>query len=351
MNMQQRLLGFLVIIGLVIASSKVAIANHYDYLPQDPAYYNWVAGGDPEMWTYQTWYLNSIFYPKSSADPWRVINWKADSAIRTPFGQAVSDWSSIDNQLGIDWHPWRDINNTSGYVQHILNGVVGACPGSPSATGCLSPTIWSGVSPGHANFINVANIYMNFSSSYTWSNDVKRAAIAHEIGHAYGLHERYIEGPPIQCNNNESTVMDALYADANSVVHQCDNVSGPTATDRARISNFYLGGNYVLQNAWWDAATGFQSRWTDQTWSDWGLNLDYYQWNGTYWVIKGTMTELVDIAAHQTPANRTIASVYNVKSAWGSGWYFVCGKGWNGTKDNGTKVFGFGSCSGQIYVP
>lgn len=351
--MYKRLL-YAFIFGLLIVLPRVAKADHFEYLPQDPSYYNAVAGGDPEMWMYQDWYIYSIY---QGADSWRWIDWKADTAIRTEFAQAVSDWSNVDNALFIDWHDWRDANNIATTID--LEGKVGVCPGLtiPHAA-CFTVNSWTGVYPGGAYRWQTAKIYVNLNNVLyvpqpgpTWNSAAKKQVIAHELGHAYGLHERYDDNNPAGffCNGSESTIMDAMVVSVNTWTH-CDPISGPTATDQNRISTMYLGGSYNLQAASWNGSNLVAS-WKDRTWSDWALNLEYRKWNGTSWVTMGTDNHLPFIAAHETPANRTIGTSKDVKSLWGTGWYMVCGKGWNGTRDSGAAAYSLITCSSSVWVP
>lgn len=341
---------YIFLLGLIISQPTIARADHYEYSPQDPAAYNYISGGDPEMWMYEWWYIYSIY---DGADSWRWIDWKADANIRTEFGQAITEWSTIDGQLVIDWHDWRDANNIATTID--LEGKVGACPGVTIAhAGCFKVLSWVGVTPGNANRWATAEIYVNLNNVHypatpkpTWTSTSKKLTIAHELGHAYGLHERYRHtGSP--CNNDEFTIMDAGIVSSNTIAH-CDGIAAPTVTDKNRISALYVDGFYDLQTASWNGSN-LVATWKDQTWSDWSLRVEYQKWNGTYWETKEFVDELLNIAAHQTPANRTITSQKNVKASWGSGYYKVCGYGWNGTRDNGFIELGGGECSGSIFV-
>lgn len=211
------------------------------------------------------------------------MNWQAVSAIRTEFGQAITEWSNIDSPLNLDWHDWRNANN-------------------------FIPTSWVNVAPGKANrweramiYVNVNNV--NNTSNPIWTSSFKKATIVHELGHAYGLHERY--------------------------------------NDKNRISALYKEGFYDLQTASWNG-TNLVSTWKDQTWNEWSLHLLYYKWVGSSWIFRGTAEELVAVGVHQTTTDRTITTRNAVKASWGAGTYQVCGFGWNGTRDNGDKVVGGG---------
>lgn len=351
--MYKRLL-YIFVFCLVVVQAQVVKADHFEYLPQDPVFYNYVSGGDPEMWMNQDWYIYSIY---QAADSWRWMDWKADTAIRTEFSQAVSAWSAVDSALFIDWHDWRDTNNIA--VTPDIEAKVGVCPGTTAYIGgCLSPTsiTWTGVYPGGAYRVQTAQIYINVnnvnwppgSTPPTWTSTSKKLTIVHELGHIYGLHERY-HHTGFPCNGSESTIMDAAVINTSNVIDHCDGISDPTTLDQTRISALYVSGSYNLQTASWNGSNLVAS-WKDRTWSDWALNLEYRRWNGTSWVTMGTDNHLPFIAAHETPANRTIGTSKNVKTLWGTGWYMVCGKGWNGTRDNGTPIYGSVACSSSILV-
>jgi len=144
--------------------------------------------------------------------------------------------------------------------------------------------------------------------------------------------------------------MDAAIVNSSNTIVHCDGISAPTVSDKNRVSTLYVDGFYDLQTASWNGSY-LVSTWKDQTWSDWSLRVNYSRWNGIYWEYKGDADELVNIAAHQTPANRTITTQKDVKALWGAGSYQVCGWGRNGTRDNGVVDFGYGECFSSINVP
>ena len=114
-----------------------------------------------------------------------------------------------------------------------------------------------------------------------WSSDGIKAVLVHELGHVYGLHERYVEaGGP--CNTTEVSIMDAVTG--NPVVH-CDGITGPAAVDVSRVDSYwstgYIGNMAGLKDP--DVPTRVNWTWNDFAWAEWVQLVHFYWWNETYW--------------------------------------------------------------------
>lgn len=115
-----------------------------------------------------------------------------------------------------------------------------------------------------ANYLYKARIWLDPDLQRTDSTRV--LALLHEMGHVMGLHERYFDSHldvPSRCfgngsSQNEYTIMDGILPRATptppgtgEVWLHCDepNIQGPTATDTARIDNYWKTGE--LRNLDW----------------------------------------------------------------------------------------------------
>jgi hypothetical protein len=106
------------------------------------------------------------------------------------------------------------------------------------------------------------------------ATDTLIGMVNHEIGHLYGLHEQYDEGPPPTCGSGPASVMDVV---------GCDSIY-PTATDVSRVQAFYdvapaaNAGAYV-----WPSGERADWYWTDVSWSESQYIVNTYRSDGVQW--------------------------------------------------------------------
>lgn len=206
-------------------------ANHFVYLVEDSARQ---PGGTKANFVFFQWYAGA-FLP---GDSYYKLRWAAqDATVKGYMDSAIAVWQTQDDSLDIDWHGWEYI---TGWPQSGANIRVyhGDCITVPAARACFIRQSWSTMGTQNAQFWHQADMYIrtNLNPGTTAVPSFFAASMAHEVGHSYGLHERYLEGPPASCNNSESTIMDAnKITGSPGVYDHCDSISGPTTTDKNRI--------------------------------------------------------------------------------------------------------------------
>lgn len=334
-------LGITILFMLVPMSAN---ADHYVYLYADSNAQ--VGGGIKENGGTGRWYPYSIF-GGSSWNSWRDIKWyTAHTDMRTDMRNAIGDWSTQDTSLGIDWHPWTESSVESG--SHVI-GKPTSCP-QTGYRGCIKVLSWSTMGTQNARYAFEMELYTSryLPPGYTFASNYLRGVIAHEIGHIYGLHERYDDDVSQGCGADDSIMNGGTTS--GSVLTHCSGIYGPAAKDKIRISNFYLGDNYTLKSAT-RVGNFLNTTWTDKARSDYSLRLQYKKWNGFYYAYQGQADVFTDVGVYDAIENRTIYGSYNVKDTWGTGWYIICGKGWVGTDNNNNEKFTEETCSGSIYFP
>ena len=133
----------------------------------------------------------------------------------------------------------------------------------------------------------------------TASHNGRVAVIAHEMGHAYGLADRYRHNP-LMCNNTfvnypdgEKTIMDGAKRATSTVgwMH-CDGIEGPaTSTDVARVRNLYSKGSLKeltatttrLEELSNGESTGTKVSWEDAAWAEKEHRVRFYIHEDTGW--------------------------------------------------------------------
>jgi hypothetical protein len=110
---------------------------------------------------------------------------------------------------------------------------------------------------------------------------------SHEVGHIYGLHERYNDTGGSPFCNSETTLMDGaieVHDPLKSAVHCDDSVLSydPATIDDIRAYTFYY-----LQPATLTYSQGVGSTYVvhfrDQNWAEADYALNFYWWNGSGW--------------------------------------------------------------------
>lgn len=191
---------------------------------------------------------------------------------------------------------------------------------------------WTSV-PGTENYAQeiVALVLERLTDPDPQMERKKRISVlAHELGHVYGLHERYIhqDNGGVTCNSNEVTVMDAA---------GCDGwLEGPASLDVNRVNNFwsqgflyYLDINPVNGRA--------EASWYDFAWGDWSNDLAWFWWDAatSSWRWVGAWDEMLNnIGFHygyvEDPPRHLTQLLDRSKfpNAPVNKWYTFCGNPW-----------------------
>lgn len=159
--------------------------------------------------------------------------------------------------------------------------------------------------------------------------------MTHELGHLYGLHDRYTASG---CNPNDYSVMDASVCDGGY----------PTYIDLGRMnySDTY-GGTYLATSTTASGGTMY-TQWQDRTWNDLVVRFKRYKWVGISWQYQQTVESYDNIGTHYDSDPRTI--YHSWYTGGGGYWYKICTHGWVGTQDNGVQVESVGGCSAGIFI-
>ncbi len=206
-----------------------------------------------------------------------------------------------------------------------------ACPNAP---GCMDVTSWvshylNGSPTPNFNWIWHVNVHSVFNNTYT--EDAKIGQIAHEIGHIYGLYNRYTSGA---CGSDVS-IMDANLFNGTNTVH-CDNLTGPSTLDVTRASDYYGTGEMGNFQSTLVGST-LKYTWDDRAWTDnrHALYLSYH--NGTQWIQYALTTASVNAGLEKEIDNQVLVQQIN-PSSYGTPhgkYYRACGwplfPTWHGT--------------------
>lgn len=156
-----------------------------------------------------------------------------------------------------------------------------------------------------------------------------RAALAHETGHAYGLHERYIDSqsplPNPACNQGETTVMDDIRFDPvfNHYVH-CDSLEGPATADVNRVHAAFGYGDTSDLSQTANGPIGTW-KWHDLAWAEYDQFLELQFWNGSQWVLVTTDTFYERIGVHRLNEDRELQKSFDRRDyGFGPGNYRMC---------------------------
>lgn len=360
MRYRNLLLTCILVLLIMAVASVTTLANHYEYSNRDPALQIPTglpppAGDWPEHRSHNKWYIYSPYYPHDASSPIYSVVWRADSTnMQTAFQTALNSWTTALASYGIDWVIFKDVTaNPAGYVIDLE--VYGQfCP--TGALGCVGVTQWQGATPSNANRPLKSVLYLRYIGDRSlgvdipWANQNMRVGgIAHEVGHLINLAERYQHTPA--CNGGENTIMDGTYASGGNL-YTCDNISGPTNTDKARIEVEYTKGTCPSSQAPQQSGNDLLSYWTDFAYENWSHNLQFYKRNGggTYdWKGIGDESSLVG-TEYGTVQRVTINTRVNVKGAWGTGTYYVSCRPRFGATNGGTNIFGLTSDSPTVNI-
>jgi hypothetical protein len=234
------------------------------------------ARGQEPQWIYTA--ENDVDDPNTYAVDWWVgvtdggwLNWCNTTSY--DIGPILASYEGI-----LELPQWQE-NCT--YVDVFISIYSGGswCP--EEATGCT--VLYSTLDPEREGlYITDAWISLN-DQNFDFTEEGALSVIGHELGHVYGLYERYLAD--FSCNDDEDTVMDAAVGPEQWVTGNCDDTGGyPTALDISRIEDFYAAnaaGNPRVQQLGRDWVIW---AWDDSAWAENEYRLDVLRWAGTDWV-------------------------------------------------------------------
>ncbi|MCA0753720.1 hypothetical protein KP806_01560 [Paenibacillus sp. N4] len=234
----------------LIVHSSMASAHHYRWIVydtrlQEPAGSNHI----PTNILYGTW-IDFDYSPTST--------------IGSEIWNAMRAWRDAVPIINLqDWDTYGDL----AVVQLPQNEYNLKCP--VNSVGCYQVTEKTKVSDHGPWYVTYGTIYL----PDTRVGDDAFKTLLHEIGHAIGLHEQYIDSGSFGCNSSIISVMDGI---------GCDNLTAPSSTDVIEINNMLGGGTGKATdlNVAWNSTT-LNLTWKDNALGEWNYKVDYYKVSAT----------------------------------------------------------------------
>lgn len=300
-----KLLISLITMLVLFAIPKSAFAQSSIYLSQEPGAPRPQTPG-PDNWLMHKW---------GGMTP-GTVTWKSDPAIRPYVVSALTSWQAV-----MPSQSWVEVSNNPNVEFKDQ-----ACPNG--GIGCANVTSWAGTWTSNTtepnwNWMWHVDVYSTFNNNY--SNDAKIGQIAHEIGHVFGLANRYIPG--VSCGPNDVTIMDAMKINSNGTITHCDNVTGPTALDDQRASDFFATGEFNTFQSVLNGNT-LKYTWYDLAWADNRHGLYFYYQDGSTWTIyAGPIGTFIDVGLHKQIEARQLTMQINPNNygAPHGRYYMACG--------------------------
>ena len=225
------------------------MAHHFEFMGQDEDFQFGVSTSLPEN------YISAVWALGEGGDE---LQWKtatsAPSSVKNEIRTAIRNWETAIPELGWADEPTTDDdwdveflykNCDHGLASYIVRN-------------------WMDFGNRQARYWVKAEICVN--STVQWSGNGRLSAIAHEIGHAYGLHEGYIEqrGRAPICNNATMTIMDA-----GTSARHCDGLTGPASYDTGQVHKIFREGEFLNFTATADADDEVVDfKWKDGAWGE-----------------------------------------------------------------------------------
>ena len=232
---------------LVVFHANTALADHFEFRADDPDLQVALTPYETENHVYRFWH--------SGADVW----WAVDSASTDIRDDALTIIANGEAAV-----PELPFTETS--IEVDLEIGWGFCSSSAAVNGCMKTDLitWEFNSTHDAAYLKTAKIWLNNGAEITWTTDLKREALAHELGHFYGLHERYVASDPdhyFECNpdSEEISVMESLGCD--------DRKQGPQQIDVDRVRACWSQGTMAWLTPEFDGAA-ITWKWNDEGWSE-----------------------------------------------------------------------------------
>lgn len=342
------IINVVLIVLFLSVNLPTAEAHHYTYLVEDPIMQTSRSNLSDNWVLYKWWNYD-------------VVKWYADGGLYSEALNAIDLWRASTAMPDMLWEYWP------AEATADLHFYSGTHPDALDALGYTVPVTYVNRDPNgtppypeNASYLGIMNIWINPNPPNPWTSESRQAQIAHEIGHLFGLNEKYIQRPDGQadCNNTELSIMDAVIAEANPMVH-CDNILGPTQLD-IKNARQYWGKDYngvkradiLFTGVGAGPGAGSSTigvwRTKDLSWAENGHQVAWYWWNGSTWVMYHDEFFVDWIGAHFLTDDRVLfRSIDRTQYPLaGPGAHMMCGKPWF----QGTGQFGNYRCSNLIVL-
>lgn len=348
------------------AGARPAAAHHEDILPVEQAYPYWLGYG---------YYPHSVSYVVRNWQQHAAVTWNSDTTTVAAAGgklddharAAVASWRALDAGAFANT-VWTEY--TSGPAQIEFRWVTtgsGLCPAGADACVVFVDQLYS---PEAAYYVNGAAVRVK--NDEPRSPNGLRAALAHEIGHLYGLAENYhhTNSPPAAAT--ESVMNAAVWglsgtftpsspgsscsAGVPVCIQGAQNVASgfaahvaPTTEDQTVLKKIWRGnpandgtgvpkGWHAYSTPWYiekvGGGAGYTTRlhWFDYAWAEFRAVLYYQKWNAgaAAWDVVyvyyegGYIGRQTDAGGHRAYTDDEHLLAGDLQ-AWGAGTYRACG--------------------------
>jgi hypothetical protein len=323
-----------VLAGVLVGTVRPVHGDHYQLIVEDPY-------DDPKFNYLFVWWFNNV-----------NLAWWADSSILPHAEVAVDNGRNAPGLGALRYGRTSDRNLADVTIAWDPN-TRARCGGN--AVACWIPNQWYfNYQSYDAHYLAKAEIILD--SARPWRTTAVRAAIAHELGHHYGLDDRYNHSTGAG-HPSESTIMDSMVVATSDPTSEVLNhtefvngvpIEGPQSIDIERVLRFWREGGLAGWGPPSNPSFGVMTfDWDDYAWGDWHHNLYLYRWDGAQWVQVTTENETRRIGLHRNAQARRISHSFNrVTLGQQPGYFMSCG--W--PLFNPFGMHGDWSCSGYIWI-
>lgn len=304
---------------------------------------------------------------ENCVDAWwwsgQSLPWNSYSQIRDEVLTVIGD-NNTGWKHAIPYLYYQEVGQSAA---KLLFFYIGGNPcGDVNAAGCyrVMDTLYD--PERDAEYTKRAFINVNSDVVLSPSGPLTRAVIAHELGHHYGLDERYSTNfiGQFVCNDYERTIMDAFFDFGGNLLH-CDGIEAPTELDKQRVNAFWRGGDParseelrgdlpILGNGIGPVAT---FRWHDLAWAEKKQYLDFqYRINDSSpWVTYISAPNYTAyIGTHTYTEDRSLGIIIDISRPEyqdpivpnGATWHRACAWAWF----DAYQLWGNGQCSWAVQL-
>ena len=230
---------------------------------------------------------------------------------------AVADWEAAIPEL--DWKEMNDSTSADVVVKFEPCDARDRFPGYP---GQFSIKTWYRDTKANrgARYWSQAKLCVNSWKNKWLNDDAILSIISHEIGHAYGLHEAYVDkkGPGSGSCGKIKSIMDALTSNSGS---HCDGLTAPSSSDIEDVKKIFKYGS-LLEFTVTQSGDSADFEWKDYAWGEayhdlmlmYTLNLDESDYSNAKWKTYKSVKRTHGIGQHHDIAGVSTSFVHRANN-------------------------------------